>query len=206
MVSDVPSNTDIADRLSTSTVKDLLREFRSTQHPIEVDLRKLVHWVTATTRQVNILSRLESGQQKRIENFDGQTTSAQIEREHALFLLSQFMYFGSRELRELLRALYRDLFRYPIIEKIRRNNNDSSDLELIREKFRDELRHTRFLGVGNPAESGVHLLYYFRQENGLPTELFLDSQRLFKRTKRSWLGFGRLSLRDPSIRGVARRT
>jgi transposase InsO family protein len=41
-----------------------------------------------------------------VEDGDG----SKSERLHALFLLSQFMYFGSRELRELLRALFRDLY------------------------------------------------------------------------------------------------
>ena len=34
---------------------------------------------------------------------------------------------------------------------------------------------TRFLGVGNPSESGVHLLYYFRQENKIPKDLFINT-------------------------------
>src|SRR5690349_19316795 len=99
-----------------------------------------------------------------LENFTGITESRDVERLHALFMLSHFMYFGSRELRELLRALYRDLFRYPIIASIRRRLKDSIDGHLINAEFQQELAKTRFIGVGNPSESGVHLLYYFRQE------------------------------------------
>ena len=45
------------------------------------------------------------------------------EREYALYLLSRLMYFNSSNIRNLLKALYRDLYRYPVIERIRKNNN-----------------------------------------------------------------------------------
>ena len=38
---------------------------------------------------------------------------------------------------------------------------------------------TRFMGVGNPSERGVHLLYYFRQENGLQKHNFMDNAQIF---------------------------
>ena len=118
------------------------------------------------------------------------------ERLHALYLLSQFMYFGAREIRELLRAVYRDLYRYPIIEAIRRNNNDTLDSTFIDWRFKEELRATRFLGVGNPSESGTHLLYYFRQENGLSREQFIHSHEVFER----YGSPSQVRLRDPDIR------
>ena len=36
--------------------------------------------------------------------------------------------------------------------------------------------------MGNPSESGTHLLYYFRQENDLPTALFIHPHDLFEGT------------------------
>lgn len=102
------------------------------------------------------------------------------EKINALFLLSQFMYFGNTQMREMLRVLYRDLYKYPIIEKIRRENGDTTDHNLINVKFQEELKNTRFLGVGNPSESGTHLLYYFRQENKLPKNLFINTSDIFK--------------------------
>lgn len=84
------------------------------------------------------------------------------EREYALYLLSRLMYFNSSNIRNLLKALYRDLYRYPVIERIRKNNNNTLDKDFIEREFKKELYNTRFLGVGNPSESGVHLLYYFR--------------------------------------------
>jgi hypothetical protein len=43
----------------------------------------------------------------------------------------------------------------------------------IQRRFAEELKSTRFIGMGTPAESGTHLLYYFRQENHLPRSLFV---------------------------------
>ncbi len=103
------------------------------------------------------------------------------ERLHALWLLSQFMYFGSREMRELLRALFRDLVKYPIVASIRQARSNTRDHVALGEAFSEELQHTRFLGMGNPSESGCHLLYYFRQENKLPKALFIHTHEIFHR-------------------------
>lgn len=94
------------------------------------------------------------------------------EQIHALYLLSKFMYFGASNMRILLKSLYRDLYRYPIIELIRNNNNDTLDESIVKPIFEEKLRNTIFMGVGNPSESGAHLLYYFRQENKLSKRLF----------------------------------
>lgn len=99
----------------------------------------------------------------------------------ALYLLSNFTYFGQREIRTLLVSLYRDLFRAPILREIRRKNSDTTDLSILDSEFQKVLDKTRFLGIGNPSESGVHLLYYFRQENDLPKTSFINSHQIFKR-------------------------
>lgn len=101
------------------------------------------------------------------------------EKINMLYLLSKFMYFGNHELRELLASLYRDLFKYPIIKAIRKANDDTQDISFINSKFQDELAATRFLGVGNPSESGVHMLYYFRQECKLSKEYFINTSEIF---------------------------
>ncbi|MEQ8908712.1 MAG: hypothetical protein RIC95_05940 [Vicingaceae bacterium] len=49
-------------------------------------------------------------------------------------------------------------------------------------QFDEKLSRTRFLGVGNPSESGVHLLYFFRQENRLAKSQFIDSNQIFDRS------------------------
>src|SRR6185369_6714739 len=68
-------------------------------------------------------------------NFTGRVAAKETEQLHALHLLGQFMYFGNRQMRQLVRALYRDLFRYPIIESIRRSNNDTTDASFIQRRF-----------------------------------------------------------------------
>lgn len=100
---------------------------------------------------------------------------------HALYLLSHFIYFGNRQMRELMRVLYRDIYRYPIVESIRRQNGDTTDAGDIHRRFAEALNKTLFLGVGNPSESGCHLLYYFRQENGLSKERFIHTHRILTR-------------------------
>jgi hypothetical protein len=126
-----------------------------------------------------------------LANFNGDQ-----EEVHALWLLSQFMYFGDHETRELLRALFRDLVKYPIVASIRRANADTTDQKFLAREFNKELEQIRFLGMGNPSESGGHLLYYLRQENSLPIELFIQTRDIFRR-------FGQPSevhLRAPGVR------
>ncbi len=133
-----------------------------------------------------------------LQNFaspDPPPAPSQDEAFHALFLLSNLMYFGSRQIRALLRALYRDLYRYPIIEAIRRSHGDTVDSDVIDPLFHDRRSATRFLGMGNPSESGCHLLYYFRQENSLPKDLFIHSHQIFSRN----VSTGAATLRDPAV-------
>ena len=118
-----------------------------------------------------------------LDNFEGPSDPSKDERLHALYLLSQFMYFGDPQIREILRALFRDLYKYPIVEAVRRENHDTTDVGFIEGEFKGTLAKTRFLGLGNPSESGCHLLYYFRQENRLPASLFIHTHEIFSRTR-----------------------
>jgi len=104
------------------------------------------------------------------------------ERLHALFLLSNFSYFNASLMRALLRALYRDFIQYPIIERVRRQHGHTLDWALIEPHFQRSLNRIRFIGIGNPSESGTHLLYYFRQESNLATDLFIHPHELFDGT------------------------
>lgn len=115
-----------------------------------------------------------------LNNFDGRYCGGDSEKErlHALYLLAHVSYFGLPEIRVLLRAMYRDLFRYPIIQTLRQELGGTKDAELIGQRFEEELQATRFVGMGNPAESGTHLLYYFRQENRLSRSLFVHQHEL----------------------------
>jgi hypothetical protein len=122
---------------------------------------------------------------------------ADDEQVQMLFLASHFMYFGVREIRALLRSLFRDLYQYKAVEVIRKSHNDTLNRNLIRDEFRQMLAKTRFLGVGNPSESGSHLLYYFRQENRLGKEYFLNSDEIFDRV--GWWRFFFNRVRDKSV-------
>ncbi len=132
-------------------------------------------------------------------NFSGEVAPVEVERLHALYILSQFIYFGSREMRELLRALFRDLVACPLLQEIRASLGGTSDLVRIEEQFQAELKATRFFGVGNPSESGTHLLYFFRQENGLPKSLFWETHKIFAREEGAG-GLIQQVLRDPAVK------
>lgn len=116
-----------------------------------------------------------------MSNFTGEGLNNDRDEEmlYALFALSRFMYFGKRMVREMLRSLYRDHFESPMIQRIRRNYRDTKDAQLLRQQYDQELKATRFLGVGNPSESGAHLLYFFRQVNYLEKGLFADLSGAF---------------------------
>ena len=100
------------------------------------------------------------------------------ERLHAMFLLSHFTFFNIAATRELLHALFRDLVRYPIVASIRRANTNTTNVAFLHSRFAAELATTRFVGTGNPSDSGTHLLYYFRQENQLDRDLFVSAHEL----------------------------
>lgn len=134
-----------------------------------------------------------------LDNFSGDFLDRADERIYALFALSKFMYFGRRLIREMLRSLYRDYFESPLLQRIRRNLKGSRDMDLIRAIYKQELTATRFIGVGNPSESGAHLLYYFRQVNRLPKNLFSDLAGAFQPAVDRRSGEATLAPKDPSV-------
>lgn len=97
-----------------------------------------------------------------------------IEKTFALYLLTQFIYFDSFLVKSLLISAYRDLYKYKQIEKIRKENDNTLDATFINKTFDTVLLRTRFVILGNPAESSAHLMYNFRTENSIPTELFIS--------------------------------
>lgn len=151
---------------------------------VKTKLLRKIKILNETTWE-NRASKLQIG--KWLENFEEE------EQIQALFLLSQFMYFGNIQMRNLLKSLYRDLFQYKIIEKIRKDNGDTRDLNIIDLEYKKALSKTRFLGLGNPSESGPHLLYFFRQENSLSKKLFINTFEIFAQND------GELSLRYPEV-------
>lgn len=114
-----------------------------------------------------------------LANFTSTDTRCYKDREMALYLLSRFTFYGSREMRECLKCLYRDLIRYPVVERVRKSLNDSRDIVTVSREASKIMDAMKFLGVGRPSESGPHMLYYFRQENGIRVSQFCDIHELF---------------------------
>ena len=112
-----------------------------------------------------------------ISQFEDEDTTHE-DRTHALYLLSNFMYFGTNEIRALLKSLYRDVFRSSVIAELRQSNPSISMVE-AQDAAELELRKTRFVSLGNPSESSAFLLYYFRQENEIPRDCFISGAEIF---------------------------
>lgn len=137
--------------------------------------------------------------QRWLDNFDGRSGhSADVEQLHSLFLLSQFMYYGSREVRVLLRSLYRELILVPIIQRARAAQGNTRDVARILPELENQLSRTRILGIGNPSESGTHLLYFFRQENALSKTSFMNATDIVKSERAADGSFHR-SIRFPDV-------
>ena len=100
------------------------------------------------------------------------------EKNEALYLLTQFIYFNEFSVEKLLEALYRDIFKYNIVAEIRRRNRDTLDSNIIEPQFRQELKLTRFVSLGNPSESSATLMGLMRKTNSLPNDLFISEDRI----------------------------
>jgi hypothetical protein len=96
-------------------------------------------------------------------------------KKYALELLSNFMYYNGDTIKSLLQYLFWDKLLYPCVED--RDDNSQTDLNDL---LTTKLKRTRFIGIGNPSESGAYLLYFFRQVNNIPLELFIHSFELFE--------------------------
>ncbi|MGE0553596.1 MAG: hypothetical protein AB7R55_09235, partial [Gemmatimonadales bacterium] len=115
-----------------------------------------------------------------LSNFTGAALDVQTEHLNALHLLAGFVYFGSREIRTLLRSLYRDHVRHHLVARIRQRHGSTLSPERLQPLLAEELKHTRFVALGNPAESGAYLMYLFRQENHLPKDMFIHASEVIK--------------------------
>lgn len=117
--------------------------------------------------------------------------------ESLLCALGNFIYFPDSLIREMLRSLFRDIYKKSIIEDIRNSSGGCFDKIMIATQINEKLDKTRFLGVGNPSESGPHLLYLFRQENNLFTNSFISMDEAFYYEILN--GNGQVRLRNPNI-------
>ncbi|SDS75589.1 hypothetical protein SAMN04487764_2979 [Gillisia sp. Hel1_33_143] len=100
------------------------------------------------------------------------------EKQEALYLLTQFIYFNEFSVEKLLEALYRDIFKYKIIADIRRNNDNTTDAKIIEPHYRQQLKQSRFVSLGNPSESSATLMGLMRKINSLPNDLFISEDKI----------------------------
>jgi len=103
-----------------------------------------------------------------LNNFSGEALGdADAEKVLAAWLLMNFTYYTENEVKELCRIVYRNFVHTKLIE----DKYKSLDLK-IENKIKLILKHTIFVKLGNPSESGAKLLYDFRIANALPKEVF----------------------------------
>ncbi|MBU1642592.1 hypothetical protein KKE54_04470, partial [bacterium] len=79
-----------------------------------------------------------------LSNFQGKNRTQEIEIINAMFLLSQFMYFGENTIRDFLKAIYRDLLIKPMVASIRKSHNCTLNLSLVQEDLNRELALIKF--------------------------------------------------------------
>lgn len=112
-----------------------------------------------------------------LNNFN--SNDADREQLNALHQLSYFMSFELREIREMLKSIYRDHFIKPLVQQIKMSG--TIDLKEIQNEIIINLNHTRFIGIGNSSESSSLLLYFFRQINELKKDYFIGEADIFQR-------------------------
>ena len=108
-----------------------------------------------------------------LENFN-ESDNPSKEKQLALTLLNQFMFYDLREVRQALKSIFKDLYLAPYISEYRRKYNSYS-MKDYTNYIETTLKKTRFLGVGNPSESSSLLLYFFRQKNNISKDYFTES-------------------------------
>lgn len=108
--------------------------------------------------------------EKWLFNFKGNVFDIQYERQIALWLLSNFVYYNIAEVKHLCRTLFRDFIHYILINENKKQTIEEG-LDVI-------LKESRFYPLGGAGESGAYLIYYFRQENKLHKEMISQPDKL----------------------------
>jgi hypothetical protein len=116
---------------------------------------------------------------KWLENFTGKAlcrtdksdieSAAEREKQIALFLLCNFVYYNEDEIKHLVRAML-DRYAHSVFSQEGKTTVTDTD-------YTDLIGTTQFTFLGNISESSSYLLYHFRQENDLSKQCFAESAR-----------------------------
>jgi len=105
-----------------------------------------------------------------LSNFNGYVFDIPYERQIALWLLSNFVYYNIDEVKHLCKTLFRDFIHYMLINEKKEPN--------IEKNLKDVLNESRFYPLGSAGESGAYIMYYFRQVNKLSNYLISQPDKL----------------------------
>lgn len=106
--------------------------------------------------------------EKWLENFTGDALCSdysskdkakEIERQIALFLLCNFVYYNENEIKHLMKTMFNN-YAHSVFTAENKNIVNDNDFDNL-------LNITQFTYMGDISESSAHLLYLFRQENEL---------------------------------------
>lgn len=150
-----------------------------------------------TIRTIKMLNEsLWEGRLARVDVANWLSQFDQSRQRECLALLPDLVYFGNAEMQELMTALFRDLYKYPVMQSIRRKNKKITNSESIHREFRIVLDGTRFLAIGNPVTGFNTLFHYPVLENNLANSSFIHSHEILRKdhTVRG------AALRNPDIR------
>lgn len=96
--------------------------------------------------------------------------AATLEKQLALFLLCNFVYYNENEIRYLTRVMF-EKYIHCCIESEMITDVDDSKINIL-------LKKTQFTPLGRISESSSYLLYHFRQENDLSKENFAENSSI----------------------------
>jgi len=103
-----------------------------------------------------------------LSNFKGEVFDISYERQLALWLLANFVFYNENEVRHLCKTLYREFIHQMLQREIKRGVFN------IEDSLKQIYHTSRFYHLGKPGESGAFILYYFRHENKLPLQIFIN--------------------------------
>jgi len=101
-----------------------------------------------------------------LSNFTGAALkSAEKERNIAIWLLYNFVYYNESEIKHLCKFM---------LKKYIHNELKLINKDITINEINEIMQKSKFLSIGTTSESGAYILYLFRQENELPISFFND--------------------------------